>query len=1045
MTANVPEDERLTPEMRDMLQSGGVYGLAILPMIHQQVWQGMVVVLARDPTYFDAWKRFRLRVLVEQGTTALRQARLRDRLSLTQFSVDQAPAAILWIRPDGSFYSVNDTACELLGYSRAEFLALPSMSKIDPNMIPSVWAFHWRKVKQEKRFIIETEYRTSSGRLIPMEVTANYLQYGDQEFNYVFARDISERKQAELMRERFTVQLRTAAEISEQVGAILDPDDLLNAVIPLMKDRFDLYHAHVYVLEDEDLVLRAGYGRIGHIMVQQGHKIALHHPRSLVARAARNREIVAINDVSKAPDFLPNMLLPQTRSEVAVPIVIGDQVLGVFDVQSDQLDYFSEPDLDVFRTLSGQLANALYSATLFERQASVREEYRNSAETVRAIFNAMTEGIMVTDMMGRIVDLNDAALEVYGYDDREELLGRSVMELVTQTGWPRMAEAMRQTLDSGEGQIQEYIMMRKDGDTFDAEQSTALLWDAEDNPQGVVMITRDVTERKRAQQEIARFEALAGHAVDAIVMADLSGNIIYANRATYRLFGYDAAEESMQGMSLLALWPKEEAHVLLEEALPQAGAAGWQGEAPQLRKAGDTFEAALTFFSVLGESGEPISVATIVRDITDRKQAEADLQRFAVQLRTAAEVSANITAILDPTELLEAIVPLVQERFDLYHLHVYTLDEADETLVMRVGSGEAGRLMRQQGHEIALERRPSLVAKAARTREIVLVEDVTEEPSHMQNPLLPDTRTEIAIPMLAGNEVVGVFDVQDDTPGRFSASEVDVFSTLAGQIAVALRNARYFEEIQEAAENLREIDRLKSEFLANMSHELRTPLNSILGYAEVMLMGIDGELTPEMEEDAEAIFENGQQLLQLINDILDLTKIEAGRMTLNKEPLAVTPLLDEVRTNSQGLLHKEPKPVEVRVSSDGDLPQIVADRVRVAQILNNLVSNALKFTDEGYVHIHAHHDTATDRVCIEVEDTGVGIAPEDLTHLFERFRQVDGSSTRRAEGTGLGLAITKHLVEMHGGELTVESDIDEGSLFRFCLPVRNEDGEVGNL
>jgi PAS domain S-box-containing protein len=910
------------------------------------------------------------------------------------------------------------------------------MSKIDPNMIPSVWRVHWKKVKTDKRFVIETEYRTKLGKLIPMEVTATYLQYGGEEFNYVFARDISERKQAEAVRERFTVQLRTAAEIAEQVGAILDPDDLLNTVIPLLKDRFNLYHAHVYILEDDTLVLRAGYGRIGSIMVQQSHQIALHHPHSLVARAARNREAVVINDVSKAPDFLPNMLLPKTRSEVAVPIIIGDQVLGVLDVQSDQLDFFTPSDLDVFRTLSGQLANALYSATLFDRQAAVREEYRNSAKTVRAIFNAMTEGIMVTDMMGRIVDLNDAALVLYGYDEREELLNRSVMELVTQTGWPRLAESMRQTLDSGEGQVQEYLMLRKDGDTFDAEQSTALLWGAEDNPQGVVLITRDVTERKRARQEIARFEALASHAVDAIVMADLSGNIIYANRASYRLFGYDAKAASMVGMNLLALWPTDQAHILLEEALPQAGSGGWQGEASQRREEGDTFEAALTFFSVLGENGEPISVATIVRDITDRKRAEADLQRFALQLRTAADVSVNITAILDPTVLLEAIVPLVQERFHLYHLHVYTLDETDQMLVMQVGSGEAGRVMREQGHQIALDQRPSLVAKAARTREIVLVEDVTQEPTHMPNPLLPDTRTEIAIPMLAGDEVIGVFDVQDNRPGRFRDSEVDVFSALAGQIAIALRNARYFEEIQEAAENLREIDRLKSEFLANMSHELRTPLNSILGYAEVMLMGIDGELTPEMEEDAEAIFENGQQLLQLINDILDLTKIEAGRMTLAKEPLAVGPLLEEVQTNIQGLLHKDPKPVEVLVSSEGDIPEIVADKVRVAQILNNLVSNALKFTDEGYVHVRARHDASAGFVCIEVQDTGVGIADEDLVHLFERFRQVDGSSTRRAEGTGLGLAITKHLVEMHGGQLTVHSEVHKGSLFTVCLPVQ---------
>ena len=970
-----------------------------------------------------------------QIATALQNARYVERLSLTQFSVDGAPAAILWIRPDGSLYSANDTACQLLGYTKQELLSLPAISRLDPDMIPSVWAVHWQKVKAELRFTIDTEYRAKTGKLVPMEVTANYLKYGDQEFNCVFAREISERKQAEKEREHFTVQLRTAAEISEQVGAILDPDQLLDAVIPLLKERFALYHAHVYLVDGDDLVLRAGYGRIGRIMVQQKHRISRHHPHSLVARAANTREPVLVNDVSADPDFLPNMLLPRTRSEVAVPITIGDQVLGVFDVQSDQLGYFTPADLDVFRTLSGQLANALYSAMLFARQTEMQENLRSAVQTVRAIFDAMTEGIIVTDMMGRITDLNEAALRLHGYDAREELQGRSAMELVTKSGWSRLAENMYQALESGQGRTEEYTMLRKDGSSFDAERSSALLWDPDGEPQGVVSITRDITERKRARREIARFQALAENAVDAIMMVDFAGQIIYANPACLRLFGDDASPSTLVRTSITALWPEEEVVKLVEQVLPAAGAGGWQGEVAQTRLDGTRFEASLTFFSVRGEKDEPISVATIVRDITDRKKAEADLQQFALQLRTAADVSTQINAILDPTALLEAVVPLVQERFDLYHLHVYTLDPGSRRLIMRVGSGNAGRIMRERGHAIALDQRPSLVAEAARSKNVVLVNDVRAAPSFMPNPLLPETRSEVAIPMLVGDEVVGVFDVQDDTIARFSESEVDVFSALAGQIAIALRNAQYFEEVQAVAERLREVDRLKSEFLANMSHELRTPLNSILGYAEVMLMGIDGELTPDMDEDVNAIFENGQQLLKLINDVLDLTKIEAGRMTLTKAPVAVLVMLEEAKSHCLGLLHKQPKPVTLSVSADDDVPVIIADPMRLSQILNNLVSNAIKFTEEGRVHLHARYDPQPDRVCIDISDTGVGISEENLAVLFERFRQVDGSSTRRAEGTGLGLAITKHLVAMHSGTLTVRSEVGRGSTFTVCLPV----------
>jgi PAS domain S-box-containing protein len=598
-----------------------------------------------------------------------------------------------------------------------------------------------------------------------------------------------------------------------------------------------------------------------------------------------------------------------------------------------------------------------------------------------------------------------------------------------------MAEATSTALASGCGQSQEYTMVRRDGTTFDAEQSATLLWDASGEPQGVVSITRDITDRRRARRETLRFQALAENAVDAIMLADFAGRISYANAACLDLFGYVHAPYDLLGRSIANCWPEDQVLVLLEEVLPAAGAGGWRGEVTQMRRDGSSFDASLTFFAVSGERGEPLGVATIVRDITERKRAETDLRRFAIQLRTAADVSAQVTTILDPTRLLEAVVPLVQERFGLYHVHVYTLDPETRRLVMRVGSGEAGRLMREAGHTIGLDQEPSLVAQAARSGAIVWVDDVTQSTAHMFNPLLPKTRSEVAIPMITGDAVIGVFDVQDAAPGRFDRSEVDVFSALAGQIAVGFRNAQYFEELQQVAERLREVDRLKSEFLANMSHELRTPLNSILGYAELLQMGIDGALSPSMLEDVNAIFENGQQLLQLINDILDLTKIEAGRMNLTMMPVAIAPLLEEARVSCMGLLHRQPKPVEVVVDVEDALPPVVADPMRLAQVLNNLLSNAIKFTDTGEIRLHARHDPAGQCVLIDVVDTGIGISAEDLARLFERFRQIDGSTTRRAEGTGLGLAISRHLVEMHGGTLTATSELGCGSVFTVSLPL----------
>nr|MBP8863474.1 GAF domain-containing protein [Anaerolineae bacterium] len=726
-------------------------------------------------------------------------------------------------------------------------------------------------------------------------------------------RDITERKWAETQRERFVTQLKTAAEISAQVSSILDTDELLKKVVPLLKERFNLYHVQFYLMDADrhELTLRAGYGQVGQIMQQQGFKIDLDQEQSLVARAARSRQITLANDVTQDPDFMPNLLLPDTRAEVAVPAMIGEQLIGILDVQASETNYFTESDLDVYRTLASQIANAFQGAQLFGQQRQAERAQREAAEKIRAMFDAMTEGITVTNMIGTIEDLNEAMLRLYGYHRREELLGRSSMQLFARPFWSKAAENVRQALEAGASQTTECRMVRHDGSEFEAETSAALL--------------RDM-------------------------------------------------------------------------------------------------------------NGAPTGFVSIIRDITARKWAEEERVRMTTQLRTAADISAQATTLLDPQMLLRQVVTLIKERFDLYHVHFYTLDETTHELLLAAGYGEVGKTMLAQGHRLQLEAKKSLVARAARTQTPLLVADTTASPDFILNPLLPETRSEIAVPLVLSGKTLGVLDVQHNRPNHFTEADLDVFRTLAGQLAAALQNARYFEELQRAAERLREMDRMKSEFLANMSHELRTPLNSIIGYAEVMLMGIDGEMAPETLEDIQAIYENGQHLLAMINDILDLAKIESGRMTLKMEPVEVEQILDEMRSSGLGLLrkyHKENQ-VELSIEAEANLPLVSGDRIRLNQILNNLLSNAVKFTDHGSIQVRAYRQD--DRVCISVKDTGIGIAGDQMEKIFEKFQQVDGSARRRAEGTGLGLAITRYLVEMHGGTVSVHSVEKKGSVFTVSLP-----------
>ena len=424
----------------------------------------------------------------------------------------------------------------------------------------------------------------------------------------------------------------------------------------------------------------------------------------------------------------------------------------------------------------------------------------------------------------------------------------------------------------------------------------------------------------------------------------------------------------------------------------------------------------------------------LARTYHELAEAEHERARYTGLLRTSAETAELLSTILDPAALLSEIIQLLRDRFDLYYVHLFLVEPGSGPtsgqLVVRAGSGDVGARLVESRFAIPLTAPRSLVARAATARTVVKVDDVYSEPAFLPNALLPDTRSEVALPLVARGELVGVLDLQDRAVGRFAQADIDALLALSGQIAVAIQNARLFQEVQTTAERLREVDRLKSEFLANMSHELRTPLNSIIGYAELILMGLGTDVDPAAREDIEAIHDNGQQLLHLINDLLDLARIEAGQMRLEPEAVAPAELLERTRVASAGLLVG--RPLQIHVAVEPDVPPIQGDRVRLGQILNNLVGNAVKFTPAGHVWLRGYG--RGDEVCIEVEDTGPGISESDVAAIFRPFRHADSPFTRRARGAGLGLAITLFLVELHNGAIDVRSRPGVGTVFTVRLP-----------
>jgi len=300
----------------------------------------------------------------------------------------------------------------------------------------------------------------------------------------------------------------------------------------------------------------------------------------------------------------------------------------------------------------------------------------------------------------------------------------------------------------------------------------------------------------------------------------------------------------------------------------------------------------------------------------------------------------------------------------------------------------------------------------------------------------------MAIPMIVGSNVLGVFDVQSDKEGGFSKEDSDIYTTLASQVAVALQNARLYVEQAATVTQLRELDRLKSAFLANMSHELRTPLNSILGFTDVMLEGLDGDLTEYMDNDLRLIQKNGRHLLHLINDVLDMAKIESGRMNLHPEMFNVHELLEEVFSITSPLASEKNLSLFIEEGSDSSV-DVYADSTRIRQVMINLVNNSIKFTERGNISLSVKLVGGA-RALIAVKDTGIGIPKDHLEAVFEEFSQVDTTTTRKVGGTGLGLPISRRLIEMHGGRLWAESTgvSGEGSTFFVELPIEAQVSDV---
>jgi signal transduction histidine kinase/HAMP domain-containing protein len=722
---------------------------------------------------------------------------------------------------------------------------------------------------------------------------------------------------------RRAAQLETSAEVARAIAELRDLDELLPQVTRLISQRFGWYHAGIFLLDEagQYAVLRAANSEGGQRMLARGHKLRVGQVGIVGAVTGSGVPRIAL-DVGQDAVYFDNPDMPRTRSEMAVPLKIGEQVFGALDVQSMARAAYDDEDLILLSNLADQVAIAIENARLFREMQQALEEVQ---------------------LLHRQYVRQEWSRTIAAERDLVFQYSRSGLPPAQDTNRPEWMTAL------GPDEATTRTGSRVQGAR-----------DAGDNRPGATLA---VPIRLRDQ------------VIGAFDLQDIEG----------------------------------ERH--------------WTEE----------------------EIGMVEAIADQVALALENARLFADTRQRAEQLATLHRVGLDITTALDLDGVLKALYEQIQHILEVDSFYVALYDEATASIEfplvrdrqgpLQLGPAEIGDARRIAGHVIG-------------TGRALYVPDVTERPQGLPiRPFLPSAQRAqayVGVPLRFRDKVFGVLAILSDEPEAYTDQDVELLSTIATQASIAIQNARAYERLVGTAEQLREIDRLKTQFLANMSHELRTPLNSIIGFSKVMLKGIDGPLTELQEADLTSIHNSGQHLLGLINSILDMSKIEAGKMDLAFDQVRLPDIFDTVLSTTRALV--KDRPIQLRSEVPQQLPIALADTQRVRQVLINLLSNAAKFTEEGSITLKA--EAGPEYVTISVIDTGVGIDAEAQKQLFVPFQQVDASTSRRAGGTGLGLAISRRFVEMMSGEIWVESIPGQGSTFSFTLPiydVAHDSGERQNL
>ncbi len=858
-----------------------------------------------------------------------------------QMFMNNTPFGIIFVRKDGKIIDINPYVVKMFGHKSKE--SLMKMNLFDnKNMKESGIHKHFKRCLETGESVIyEHEYTATNGKRFFLSYNMSPMLDSNNELigAFSFIQDITEKKLSEQRLRENEQKYRLIADNSHDTITLIQGKNIVY-MTPSCKN--------ITQRSEEEFI-----GKTIEEFFQFIHPDDRERIKSSIEQAAINR----------TTEFRYTYRLKRKDGSYAW---VEDTIRGEYNE-------------------NGIITQSIINTRDITERKIIEEQLRRSEEKYKSLSDLSPYGITLTDLDGNITYISKKTHEIFGLESEKDAIGTNILEWIIPSQHHIAKAKVNEIITQKIFAQYEYVCLRKDGSTFDADIGASTLTDSEGKVIGLISVTRDITESKQAASEIKKFKTVFDNANFGMAIANIEGKIIYINKYFAECHGYKTEEVVDKTLSLFHNDEQYEIFKKFSTELQKKGSYN-AIEIWHTRKDNTVFPMLMNGVVIYDEDNQPAYIAETAIDITDYKRLMTELEETELRYRILVETTEDMISLLDVHTLNFLYVnPSAINKTG------YTLDEFKELSLFKI--------LKQEHH--------TLIKEKAKQRYLG-----NKEVTYLESEVITKDNKHIAV------EITSSIIYKDNKPSYLLVNCHDI------------RERKKTEnELLKAKDRAEEANKLKTQFLANMSHELRTPLTAIIGFSDIFVRS--NLKREQIIESSKVIYNSGIHLLKLIDEILQLSEIETGKSTIEKTAFNIDNLIQSTLTLTENQF-EEKNLMFIKEIKDDVPPEIHTDETKLKQILINLLTNATKFTDEGSITLRVKHFSDT-HLLFSLGDTGIGIPEQKKELIFEPFEQVNRTLSKNVGGTGLGLAITKKLVELLGGTIWVDSKINEGSTFYFTI------------